>query len=306
MILHEMTHSASAPGSTMIFGEHAVLRGYPALVMAIEPRLRVVWRMRKDPYFSITTMGYTYTGLVNHYEALHALEYVKACLELVHLESGFDIEIQSQINTSMGFGSSAALVAALLSVMQRVGIWQAKTDLLVLGRRVIQTVQGFGSGADLAGSLYGGVIAYHQEKGVLASLSAPACEMELIYSGHKTPTRDVLKNLYEREGRGELDRTYIDRLGHVSEKAISSWASCNPTSLHELALEHQICMKALGLSDERLDDIERRVKGHVLAGKISGSGSGDCFLTWGIFPGELPYSRYRLEVAKQGVYCASE
>jgi len=38
--------TVSVPGSLMLFGEHAVLRGAPAVVTAVDQRMRVTCRLR--------------------------------------------------------------------------------------------------------------------------------------------------------------------------------------------------------------------------------------------------------------------
>ena len=47
--------SFSAPGSSMLMGEHAVLRGYPALVFAINRRITANLKPRSDGQICINT-----------------------------------------------------------------------------------------------------------------------------------------------------------------------------------------------------------------------------------------------------------
>ena len=155
------TLTASAPGSIMITGEHAVVYGAPAIVCAIEQRIRIRVSTRADREIHIES------ALAAHHTDLATLadhpqlRFLIAALRQNPPASGLDIAIDSDIDPTLGLGSSAAVTAAITALLYR--LRGQNPDLLALHRaayRTILTVQQRGSGADLAASLAGGIIAY--------------------------------------------------------------------------------------------------------------------------------------------------
>ena len=47
--------SASAPGKLVLFGEHAVVYGYPCIVTAVDLRIRVTVRISGTDHVTINT-----------------------------------------------------------------------------------------------------------------------------------------------------------------------------------------------------------------------------------------------------------
>ena len=155
------TLTASAPGSIMISGEHAVVYGAPAIVCAIEQRLHIRLRTRADRQIRIAS------ALATHHTDLATLEdhpklrFIIAALRQNLPASGLDIAVRSELDPTLGLGTSAAVTAAMTFLLYR--LRGQNPDLLALHRaayRTILTVQQRGSGADLAASLAGGIIAY--------------------------------------------------------------------------------------------------------------------------------------------------
>lgn len=184
------TLTASAPGSIMITGEHAVVYGAPAIVCAIEQRIRIRVSTRADREIHIES------ALAAHHTDLATLadhpqlRFLIAALRQNPPASGLDITIDSDIDPTLGLGSSAAVTAAITALLYR--LRGQNPDLLALHRaayRTILTVQQRGSGADLAASLAGGIIAYQNRPfTVITPLPAPPSGLSLRYAGYKTPT----------------------------------------------------------------------------------------------------------------------
>ena len=107
------TLTASAPGSIMITGEHAVVYGAPAIVCAIEQRIHIRVSTRTDREIHIES------ALAAHHTDLATLadhpqlRFLIAALRQNPPASGLDIAIDSDIDPTLGLGSSAAVTAAI-------------------------------------------------------------------------------------------------------------------------------------------------------------------------------------------------
>ncbi|WP_022706304.1 mevalonate kinase family protein [Paracoccus zeaxanthinifaciens] len=289
---------ASAPGSVMITGEHAVVYGHRAIVAGIEQRAHVTIVPRADRMFRITSqIGAPQQGSLDDLPAGGTYRFVLAAIarHAPDLPCGFDMDITSGIDPRLGLGSSAAVTVACLGALSRLagrGTEGLHDDAL----RIVRAIQGRGSGADLAASLHGGFVAYRAPDGGAAQIEAlpvPPGPFGLRYAGYKTPTAEVLRLVADRMAGNEaaFDALY-SRMGASADAAIRAAQGLDWAAFHDALNEYQRLMEQLGVSDDTLDAIirEARDAGAAVA-KISGSGLGDCVLALGDQPkGFVPAS----------------
>ena len=297
------TWISTAPASTMIMGEHAVVYGQPALVAALDHWLTIRWQRRNDRRLIIRSQLAEHETTLDEMTDHPRLRFILAPLRqhAGHLP-GLELTIHSDIPSDMGLGSSAAALAATLTGLQP--LLPAPLSRLTLfeqGREMIRQIQGRGSGADLAASLYGGMILL--EPGLPAITPVPFAEpMTLIYSGYKTPTAEVLKKVrHEWAPLPDLQDALYQLMGDTVRQAIKALALNDDAHIlfRRLFNVYHGLMDALGVCDLTLAKIvyQVREKGH--AAKISGSGLGDCVLALG----EVQLDGYRclpVTITEQG------
>lgn len=279
---------ASAPGSIMLMGEHAVLHGYFSIVAAIDKRIKVTLTPRADSDINIFSENFGKINLSCQPKSQHKkFRYVIAAIK--HFENiipcGFDLHISSNFSAKLGLGSSAAVTVATLGVLQK---WlHTKVNLEKLcqqGVAVIRKVQnGLGSGADVAASVYGGVIAYRAAPMTIEKLEAIP-EVSLIYAGYKTPTVEVIEKI---NCKAKSNPNYFSDLyniiGDLVLSGIKYFKQGDWYKLGELFSKHYDAQRALGVSDEVIEKIinELRNMPEVFGSKISGAGLGDCVVALG-------------------------
>ncbi|MFA5826748.1 MAG: galactokinase family protein [Gallionellaceae bacterium] len=299
----------SAPGSLMLMGEHAVLRGRRALVAAINRRVRVRVRPRDDRQVRIRSeLGKLDTAL-DHLTVRPPFTFVLATL-LHHrrrLTHGLDITIESEFSHKIGFGSSAAITVALLKaldVLRGGGFGEAALPKNPAGRArspnaplksvtgrallqdaiaVIRSVQGVGSGADAAASICGGIVLYRATPLVIRPL-AGALRLTTVYSGHKTPTAEVIQRVEKtRRTHPALFNGLFDLMDDCVARALPFIQAQRWDKFGELMDIHHGLQVALGVNTPALEEICHRLrKSPGIAGaKISGSGLGDCAIGLG-------------------------
>ncbi len=278
---------ASAPGSLMLLGEYAVLYNKPAVVCAINQRMTVVLKPREDERVQVVSEGYG--RLETNLKGLSItapFEFVTACL-LFHrkkLKSGCDIEIHSEFSDQMGLGSSAAVtVATLAALFAWLNEPRGPLHLIRAARQVVCEVQGLGSGADVAASVMGGIVAYRAAPLDLEKFSlAPA--LTVIYSGSKTKTAEAIRRVREKFAKAPaLFNKLCQAIHHCAKEGIAALQAGDWPRFGAAMNVQQGLMQALGVSTSLLDDlIERlRLDPAILGAKISGSGWGDCVLGLG-------------------------
>lgn len=278
---------ASAPGSLMLMGEHAVLRGQPALVCAVTKRMRVRLTPREDEAVILhSALGEHVTTLeeLSPNESFRfVLGAIRACGE--GMTQGFELDIRSEMSHQMGLGTSAAVTVATLAALAGArGEAPEPGGLLECGVRVIRKAQGgVGSGADVAASTYGGCLRFFAEP--LDCVKLPvAPPLTVLYSGSKTPTPEVIAQVAESRAKLPEIHDALDRLiGQTVQQAFGAATAGDWETLGRLMNVNQGLMDALGVNDARLANLvfELRDDPEIYGSKISGSGLGDCVVGLG-------------------------
>lgn len=300
------TYTASAPGSLMLLGEHAVLRGHWALVCAVNRRIHVTLRPRKDRVIRIVSSLGRHETTVARVREEPPFRFVTAAVARRRgdLPSGFDLRIRSEFSHTVGLGSSAAVTVATNAVLAD---WLdgrvAPRRLLQESVRVIREVQGLGSGADVAASVCGGVVLYRAKPLAVRPVKA-SVPLTVIYSGSKRPTPEVVR-LVER-ARRRRRKLFDDAFALMGRSAVSAAGALDHGDLQtagELLNLNQGLMAAIGVSNLKLSRIVYALRSDpgILGSKISGSGLGDCVIGLGHSRRRRwPWPQIRLRLSPRG------
>ncbi|MEM6726922.1 MAG: hypothetical protein AAF618_00355 [Pseudomonadota bacterium] len=287
-----MTIRASAPGSIMVMGEHAVLAGHPAIVAAVNERVEVTLTRAPAGCVEIASAIGSFSDELGALKAEGPLRFVLAAIMALEPSDGLHLDIRSDINPTLGFGSSAAVTIAVLGALaQDLG---RNVDLHGTALAIIRDLQGRGSGADLAASLHGGMVRYALGQEPEALTRPPP--LALRHVGYKTPTGEVLARVAETWAGRDLDALY-GRMGAVAAQAVADARAEDWESFAARMTLYQGLMEDLGVSDPALEALVREGARSAMAAKISGSGLGDCVLALGAVPeGWMP-----VQIAGQGL-----
>jgi mevalonate kinase len=271
----------------MLMGEHSVVHGYPALVATLPMQIRIHWQARADRRLVIHSALAEYDQPLEALTPHPALRFVLAPLQHYanRLQHGWTLRIESDFPADWGLGSSAAVLAACISglehlLQQNWSIWQK----FELGHQCILSIQGRGSGADLAACLVGGVVYFHPQQQRIERLTAPL-ELSLVYAGYKTPTAQVLAWVAQHwQTRPQALAKLYQKMGEITERAHQALCEHRHTELHQAFSDYQACLTQLGVTDATLERLLNEMRPLLPAAKISGSGLGDCLVGLGHLP----------------------
>lgn len=287
-------YAATAPGSIMLFGEHAVLHGNSALVCAIDKCITVEIKPHFDDKIVLNSHlnGTQIINLNNLNDKSCALfpkwRFVLQSLLAYkrYFPSGFELNVISDYNSPIGLGSSAAVTVATLAALNFWITGKKKIDrksLLANAVKIIRKVQGIGSGADAAASVYGGVI-YYSPKNFAVKTLKETYPITLIYSGKKVSTVEVVKRVTSLQKKNpEVFQLLYKSMAACAYRAFFAWQKKNFKNVGELMNIHQGLHEALGVNNKELANIVFALRNdpNVLGAKISGSGMGDCVVALG-------------------------
>lgn len=294
---HPCIFKASAPGSLMLLGEHAVLHNRKALVMALNQRIQTTLKPRQDDKIVINSALGQYETTLSTFNKKAPFQFVLAAIETYKslLRQGFTLDIQADFSHTLGFGSSAAVVVATLKVVSNYCSESPLNGLELFNKakKIIIDVQGMGSGADVAASVFGGLILY--QNGSLLQRAESLPPIVAVYSGYKTPTPDVIKQVEARfRSKPLLLDSLFDSMEICTEEAFKTVAAQDWITFGQYMNVAQGLLYSLGVSDTVLEQklFELRKEPGIFGAKISGAGLGDCVIGIGqvskTLPGMIP------------------
>ncbi len=270
---------STAPGKLILFGEHASSRGKPALVFAVNLRLQVKLASHDFPNKNIllTSKEYYLKGIEYPTDRLNVVSQTVATFLEETKQSTESFELSIESNIEPGFGSSAAVIVATLGVLNEYyNTNLTREELLKLGIKSNYAVKGYGSGLDIAASLYGGLIKYQVNK---KPKSLPFNELNFVIVSTCTkvpsgPIVDAVKQ-FEKANKKET-KILFDEIKEVvldAEKAIIA------TDLDRIGLlmnKNQELLRSLNVSSSILEVmIKTAISNGAYGAKLSGGGVGD-------------------------------
>jgi mevalonate kinase len=290
-----MNHGkASAPAKVILFGEHFVVYGSPAILAAINKRISVEAHtiihdenkivIRSD----IGVAGeYRNNGKFNAVEggskAKAVLDPLYGAIRRVLLmrnkkNIGIEIGISSRVPTGIGLGSSAAscvaTVAAVDSLFQKTPSREKVCKLAIESERLIHKRT---SGADCYVSTFGGLIQYYSKSKSFKNIETKeSLSLVVANTGIKHSTSDLVAGVKKFK---ETNRTLFESLSKqatdICLQACTAIESGKCDKIGELMNENQIILQQIGISHHKVRDIiDICSKAGAIGAKMTGAGGG--------------------------------
>ncbi|HUR70001.1 MAG TPA: mevalonate kinase [Candidatus Thermoplasmatota archaeon] len=287
---------ASAPGKVILFGEHAVVYGEPAIAVALSLRTEVTIR---------ETQGDRVHRVNGAPMNQHHHAYIKDAVD--HLWKGgfLDVRTESRLPSASGLGSSAALsvatTGALLQLQDRFSeemvVSPDTTYPHRLGEELVareaynaewSAQKGRGSPTDTSTSTHGRAIMVDAEKGpgylwdiargerrwYLHHLDIPPLTLVVGYTGQRGRTADEVAKVGRFVKRGAFARDIMRDLGKVTREARVLMEDREKMALGLCMDEAHNLLTVLGVSTAKLDALCDAAREHAYGAKLTGSGGG--------------------------------
>ena len=284
-----MTKSkASAPAKVILFGEHFVVYGNPAILASITRRIAVDARMINENRVIIRSdIGFAGEYTDSIYRTIEGGIEAKAMLDPLHRairqvlssrnkKTGIEISISSSVPPGIGLGSSAAAcvatVAAVSSLFQKKLSKQKICKMAIESERLIHKTS---SGADCYVSTFGGLILYSKAKFKKVQAKGPLA-LVIASTGVRHSTGDLVAGVKKFKDRNEsLFESMMKQAASICTLARGAIASGRRDRVGELMNENQAILRQLGVSHYKADDlIDICCKAGALGAKITGAGGG--------------------------------
>jgi mevalonate kinase len=278
--------TASAPGKVILFGEHAVVSGTPALGSAINLRARVIvedlpGRLEIEAC-NLMLRGFSFdltTGRVSSPGVLDAIKYVSAVLKEFQA-GGLRVKVDSDIPPAAGLGSSAAIVVATMAALnEHMSLGLSREEIASSSYRIEKTVQqGMGSPMDTAVSTFGG---YQLVSETVHGIDLPEMHIVVGCTEKEHNTRSEVQKVQSLRSRyPDIVEPIFCAIGAISTRAVPLIRDNRLEELGHLMNFNQGLLEALGVSTRELSELvyAARGAGHSLGAKLTGAGGGGCMI----------------------------
>ena len=288
---------ASAPGKCILFGEHAVVYGQPAVACSINQRMIV--ELEEETKFDSWRLDGAILNLSKHPH----IRFLKDHLWPEGKHPPLKIRIRGTVPTASGLGSSAALSVALVA-----GLQQLRNEALnpEMAGSLSHQAEAFAQGGraspiDTTTSALGGFIVLsdtveesldhigkrtlHNQDHVttwqLHSFEAKIPDDTYLVIGNTgirgSTSKQVSKvaTLLAKQPERQVE---IEAIGSIARKGIEALRTGDMEAVGKAMTENHIVLRSLGVSSPELEQLIKAAAPSSLGVKLTGSGGGGCMI----------------------------
>ena len=285
--------AVSAPGKTILFGEHAAVYGHPALVTALDHRMTVMARASASLGRGTLRLEIPSLRIARTVASTGSIDSVREPGDLAVLAvtigtaglgpnlCGFHLHIDSEIPSGSGFGSSAALAVAVVTACRRA--WDDDITLEEIGRLAVSVERhqhGKASGVDVQAVLRGGVLLCRRvdddllEHEELPEAGKRLDAFRLFHSGTPNETTGemvaAVRHLLDREPARV--REVFATIDATTREGCAALSRGDDAAYVPIVRRAEAALEALGVVPRKVREAIRAIEAAGGAAKISGAG----------------------------------
>ncbi len=269
-------------GKVILFGEHFVVYGKPAIAASIENKTIA----KIKPY----KKGGILCNYKNRWKNKKLLEddpetkwlkgiVIRLLDSLKITKTNFELYIESDLPVGIGLGSSAALSVAIVRAIGeyfKLGLNENKVSEKAF--KAEQIFHGNPSGIDNTVATFGGLIWFKKNFGIRKLTLRKPLYVVIVDTPRKGSTKDLVENVAKfKEANEELFSAYLDEIDALSREAEIALSKNDLVKLGELMNRNQDMLKDIGVSNQKLDRLcKLALESGALGAKLTGAGGGGC------------------------------
>jgi mevalonate kinase len=279
-----------APGKILLFGEHSVVYGQPAIAAPVFG-VKASVQLEHSNKFEIK-----FKNKVNYKKAWHAIEYTvdntlrQLGLPVSQDNKNFRLTVDSQVPVSSGMGSGAAVgVATIRAVTKHFDRELTNDEISRIDFKTEQVLHAHPSGIDNTVVSHEQPIVYQKGKMTPLKVGKPI-PILIANTGVRSSTKKALVTVRKawENNKQEYDG-YFENAGRIARQAEQAVKQGDLEKVGQLMTEFQDFFKNIKMShpsNERL--VKAALENNALGAKISGAGLGGCVIA--LTPGKTRQS----------------
>jgi len=281
---------ASAPGKSILFGEHSVVYGHGAVAMAISACSTCSIEEEKDKKIHLhlnNSEKFEFSGVEAMVKNLPG-EYrqISHCFHLIHQNYNLDpnnirISITSQLFKSSGLGSSASTAVALVQALSTYyDLDLQKEEISNMAYEMEKVIHGTPSGIDNTICTFGYMI-YYQNKKFEPLMPPSGLKLLISFTNVAHDTKKAIEKVKSFKSRNpEQCEKIFQEMGVVAMQGKEALKAGDLKMIGHLMDINQGLLSQLGVSNEKIDFIVKIAnKNGAYGSKLTGAGLGGCVIS---------------------------
>jgi len=287
----------SAPGKVILFGEHAVVYGHPAIVMAINLRAQCTVsgstnqkvtlelpNLHPENLFFFDKVSETFIekNYVTTTTRHDSFSYItKTILQQAKVMKSPHICVDSEIPSSVGLGSSAAVsVATSASLSTYMCLNFSLKEINEISFEAEKISHGKPSGIDNSIATFGGIQYYKQKSFDKIKAADTHLYLVVVNSHIIRSTKKYVEKVAELT-RSDPSRykVILQQIGDLTEKARLCIEKGEISKIGNLMNENHQLLELLEIGNPTLSDLRKLLeKNGSIGSKLTGAGGGGCVI----------------------------
>ncbi|AGP30357.1 mevalonate kinase [Corynebacterium terpenotabidum] len=284
-----MTSLAGHPGygqtvaKIILFGEHSVVYGHPAVAMPLQSLKMTAEVEPSDGPGTLAGLGWSgpldkaparFSSIIRAAEVASAFAGHAGAHLHITTDAGFPAE--------RGLGSSAAAAGAVIrAVLDAFDAPATPDEIFTLTQQAERVAHGRPSGLDAVATSADGPV--HFRGGVVTELDvSPDAWIVIADSGIQGSTRETVGHVRARyEADPDSVGAVLARLGDITDEVIALLHERDTPAIGRRATEAHRLLASLGVSNDRLDIlVNAALSAGALGAKLTGGGRGGCVIAF--------------------------
>lgn len=280
-----MPVTRSANAKFILFGEHAVVYGVPAIAGGITNAIRVTVNPNSDSSDTTSSVSIPAWDLTFFVDATSDELLQRTLLTIVNAlglqEARFHLHIDADIAPASGLGASAALAVATIRALSACyGLAFDDNQINALAFQTEKLAHGNPSGLDNTLATFGGLQLFQRQADSSPSLTplslAEPLPLLIAHSGKKGFTADTVARVKrQKDAKPNQYKALFADIASIVDSAKLALKNGDFTHFAHLMTENQRILRTMGVS---CDEIEQLIRVGLNAGavgaKLTGSGDG--------------------------------
>lgn len=275
---------AHGHGKVILFGEHGVVHGRPALALAVERGAEVTAERATSGPTTLHIEPWN-VDVDTGDEPNFGREPLQRALEVARAMYDDDVELslraEMRLPSGAGMGSSAALGVAVLRAMDEArGMKRSNEDIYERSLGWERVFHGNPSGVDNAMAAHGGMAMFRKGQPLVRIVPRHRLRIVAAFSGESSGTKEMVESVARQF---EKDPVKVGKIFDGMEAIVNNGKLAleqgELKSLGQLMTLNHRLLSSLMLSTTTLEEmIAAAEKAGALGAKVTGAGGGGCMI----------------------------
>lgn len=257
-------------GKIILFGEHFVVYGIPAIALGISNKAIVEIKKSNELKYTSNTKG-TIPELTT--------TAIKRLTKAMQIKDNFHVHLTGDLPTVGGLGSSAAFCVALARAFsQEYKMNLRDEEINKYAYEGEKAFHGNPSGVDNTIAAYGGAIRFIKGKEFERIKIGSSLHIVVAMTGVSSPTVKMVASVKAFKDEDPEQFTELcDQAGDIVKRGEKAVAAGDLKLIGELMNENHQLLKTIGVSIEKNEQIVKiALDNDALGAKVTGGGGGGC------------------------------